>query len=167
MESHESPATLSIHISSGRSALASKLYLGSSYAQTSAQQNAGDTKLDVLHISLASSSCPGGLPHSSLGSDLDFFVRNVLYRPEKSEPDGAARYLLEPPDSRDPFTTQLGSNFYTLLFDDGDPCSSDARSLQFYQQQKFRWLLVSTAESVISSRLSICAAVAKLYGTTT
>jgi hypothetical protein len=52
-----------------------------------------EIQLDILHISVSSSSCPGGLPHSLPGSDLDFFVRNVLYRPE---PDEAVRYLLEP-----------------------------------------------------------------------
>ena len=52
-----------------------------------------ETLLDVLYISVSSLSCSGGLPHSLLGSDLDFFVRNILYYPEL---DKTVCYLLEP-----------------------------------------------------------------------
>ena len=122
-------SSFTFNLSSGHSASASKLYLGTLPTPKLLPSGMLETQLDVLHISASSSSCPGGLPHSSPGSDLDFFVRNVLYRPEKSEPGGAVRYLLEPLIYG---TTQLGSNSYTLLFDDGDLRSSDARSTQFY-----------------------------------
>jgi hypothetical protein len=86
VESHESPATLLVHISSsGRLASASKLYLGTLPTPKFLPNEILEIQLGILHILVSSLSYPGGLPYSSPRSGLDFFVRNVFYH-----------YLLEP-----------------------------------------------------------------------